>query len=61
MNMGVFAVQSLPRVTVTHNRDQSLEFNPRKPGTSMTYINQRLLWLNKKINLVNWVEKMTKN
>ena len=43
MNMGVFAVQLLPWLAVTHNGDQSLEFNPRKPGTSMTYINQRLL------------------
>ena len=48
--MGVFAVQSLPRLTVTHNGDQSLEFNPRKPGTSMTYINQRQLYLNKKLH-----------
>ena len=40
--MDVFAVQSLPRLTVTQNGDQSLEFNPRKPGTTMTYVNQRL-------------------
>ena len=36
-------VQSLSRltITVTHNEDQRLEFNPRKPGTSMTLnINQ---------------------
>ena len=39
MNMGIFAVRSLPRLTVTHNGDQSLEFNPRKKSTIMTYIN----------------------
>ena len=53
INVGVFAVQSLPPpLTVTPNRDQNLEFNSRKPGTTntMTYVN----------DLVNLVEKMTK-
>jgi hypothetical protein len=58
--MDVFAVQSLPRLTVTQNGDQSFEFNPRKPGTTMTYVNQRLLWSNKKTDLVTLVEEMTK-
>ena len=42
IDVGVFAVQSCPPppLSVTANGDQSLEFNPRKPGTTMAFVNQ---------------------
>ena len=43
---GRFCFSVVPPLTVTPDEDQSLEFNPRKPGTTMTYVNQRMKSLN---------------